>query len=273
MSLDWLHLGIPYGWLVVPLAITIISAVAQVVAKLRALKVLNELRADLDVARLRHRSLLTEYFLRQHFLCRQLELAPPDRPASTLPPRAGAEEGGKSRWSRWLLDKLPWRKPKTTLTEGSTGSARAIVGRHSLSVGSSLVWRTAGANIMRAAQPLGVRVIQPVGSRVITVAPRLFTLGGGAASTGGSVAAGTAARAVIGAVSVVGWVIGPALAGWTVYSELRKIKKARRELAILLGQQDRELAGFRVKNRRLEAQYAKSLETPVGRRELVPTAG
>ena len=51
MSLEWLHLGIPYGWLVVPLAITVISAVAQVIAKLRARKVLNDLRDDLEAAR------------------------------------------------------------------------------------------------------------------------------------------------------------------------------------------------------------------------------
>ena len=262
MSLDWLHLGIPYGWLVVPLAITVISAVAQVLAKLQARKVLNELRADLDRARSHHRYLMTECFLRQHYLCRQLELVPPDRPPSTWPPRTGEEGDGKSRWSRWLLQKLPWRKPKTTLTEGSTGSARAIVGRHSFSVGSSLVWRTTGSNIMRVAQPLG--------SRAAAVAPRLVTLGGGgAASTGGALAASTAVRAVIGAVSVVGWVVGPALAGWTVFSELRKIRRARRDLNALLSQQYRELAAFRARSRRLEAQYVEFLQTPADEREMV----
>lgn len=267
MSLEWLHLGIPYGWLVVPLAITVISAVAQVIAKLQARKVLNELRADLDAARSRHRNLLTEYFLRQHFLCRQLELAPPERPASTLPPREGAEEE-KPRRLRWLLAKLPWRKPKITLTEGSTGSARAIVGRHSFSVGSSVVWRTTGANIMRVAQPVGARIIQPVGSRAVTIAPRLVTLGGGAASTGGSLAAGTAVRAVIGAVSVVGWVVGPALAGWTVFSELRKIRKARRDLAVLLAEQEIEMDAFITRNRELEQSYARREVEPAAEKEL-----
>lgn len=253
MSQDWLNLGIPYGWLALPLGITTISAVAQVVAKLRARKVLNELRADLESARLRHRRLLTEYFLRQQFLCRQLQISAPERPASTyplMPDEAAEEETLKSR----LLKKVHWRRPKTTLTQGSTGSARVIVGRHSLSVGWSFIWRTTGSNIVRVAQPLG--------SRVATFAPRLITFGGGAASTGGSLAASTAVRAVIGAVSVVGWVIGPALAAWTVFSEARKIGKARQDLRILLYQQDAELAAFRVRNRRLEAQYAES--TPAG---------
>lgn len=260
MSLDWLNLGIPYGWLALPLGITLISAVAQVVAKLRARKVLNQLRADLESARMRHRRLLTEYFLRQQFLCRQLQLSPPDRPASTFPQQpveAGEEDTPRSR----LLKKIHWRKPRTTLTQGSTGSARVIVGRHSLSVGWSFIWRTTGSNIMRVAQPLG--------SRAATFAPRLVTFGGGAASTGGSLAASTAVRAVVGAVSVVGWVIGPALAAWTVFSEARKIRKARQELRILLYQQDLELAAFRVRNRRFEAQYAESTQADSEEKNLV----
>ena len=263
MSLDWLNLGIPYGWLAVPVAITIISAVAQAVAKLRARKVLNELRAALESARSHHRRLLTEYFLRQHFLCRQLQLQPPERPASTYPPVAVEQVEEKTIRAR-LLKALPWRKPRTTLTEGSTGSARAIVGRHSVSVGYSLVWRTSGSSIIRIAQPLG--------SRAVSLAPRLVTVGGGAASTGGSLAASTAARAVIGTVSVVGWVIGPALAAWTVVSELRKISRARRDLRILRAQEDMELAGFRVRNRRLEARYREAMEAQVEERSLVGSA-
>lgn len=260
MSLEWLNLGIPYGWLAVPLGITTVSAVAQVVAKLRARKILNGLRADLESARMRHRRLLTEYFLRQQFLCRQLQISPPDRPASSypqLPVEEGEDETLKSR----LLKKVHWRRPKTTLTQGSTGSAKVIVGRHSLSVGWSFVWRTTGSNIMRVAQPLG--------SRAATFAPRLITFGGGAASTGGSLAASTAVRAVIGAVSVVGWVIGPALAAWTVFSEARKIGKARQDLRILLYRQDSELASFRVRNRRLEAQFTELTRVDSEEKDLV----
>ena len=209
---------------------------------------------------MRHRRLLTEYFLRQQFLCRQLQVSPPDYPASLLPLQA-VEEGEQETLKSRLVKKVHWRRPRTTLTQGSTGSARVIVGRHSLSVGWSFVWRTTGSNI--------IRVVQPVGSRVATFAPRLVTFGGGAASTGGSLAASTAVRAVIGAVSVVGWVIGPALAAWTVFSEARKIGKARQDLRILLYQQDSELAAFRVRNRRLEAQYAESTQAGSKEKDLV----
>ena len=256
----------PLPLLLVPIAVTVGSAAVQAVGKLRARKELNSLRAQLADAQARHRRLLTEYFLRHHFLCRQLGLEPPDRPASLLPPESAETDGSvrKPLWRRVIP-----LKPKTTLTQGSTGSASQIVGRHSFSVFTSVVWRTSSTSIMRVAQPLGTRLIQPVGSRLVTIAPRFVSLGGGAASTGGSLAASTAARTVIASFTVIGIVIGPAVAVWTIASEVRKIKQARRELVRLLAQQDMELASYRVKNRRLEAQYAETLLTPVDERELV----
>jgi hypothetical protein len=248
----------PLPLLLVPIAVTVGSAAVQAAGKLRARKELNSLRAQLSDAQTRHRRLLIEYYLRQHFLCRQLVLEPPDRPVSLLPPEPDnpEDEGRKPLWRRVIP-----LKPKTTLTQGSTGSAREIVGRHSFSASTSVIWRTSSASILR--------VVQPFGSRLVTIAPRFVTLGGGAASTVGSIAASTAVRTIIASVSVVGIVIGPAVAAWTIASEVRKIKQARRELARLLAQQDMELASFRVKNRRLEAQYAETLQATVDERELV----
>ena len=256
----------PLPFLVIPIAVTVGSAAVQAVGKLRARKDLNSLRAQLTDARARHRYLLTEYYLRHHFLCRQLEIEPPDKPESLLPPEPDSAENERRRplWRRVIP-----LKSKTTLTQGSTGSARQIVGRHSFSAATSVVWKTSSANILRVVEPVGTRLIQPVGSRLITIAPRFVTLGGGAASTGGSLAASTAARTVIASVSVVGIAIGPAVAIWTIASETRKVKQARQELTILLAHQDRELAGFRVKNRRLEAQYAETLQATTEERELV----
>lgn len=256
----------PLPLLLVPIAVTVGSAAAQAVGKLRARKELNSLRAQLADAQARHRSLLTEYYLRHHFLCRQLGLEPPGRSESLAPPEPAyeAETVRKSLWRKVV----PLR-PKTTLTQGSTGSAKQIVGRHSFSAVSGVIWKTSSANILRVVQPVGARVIQPVATRLITIAPRFAGLGGGAASTGGSLAASTAARTVIASVSVVGIVIGPAVAVWTITSEVRKIKQARRELARLLARQDMELASFRVRNRRLEAQYAETLQATAQDRELV----
>ena len=256
----------PLPLLLVPIAVTVGSAAVQAVGKLRARKELNSLRAQLADAQARHRHLLTEYYLRQHFLCRQLYLEPPQKPESLLPPQPddGTDVARKPLWRKVIP-----LKPKTTLTQGSTGSASQIVGRHSFSVVTSVIWRTSSANILRVVQPVGARIIQPVGSRLVTIAPRFIGLGGGAASTGGSLAASTAARTVIASFSVIGIVIGPAVAAWTIASEVRKIKRARHELARLLARQDLELAGFRVRNRRLEAQFAESLQSPVDERELV----
>ena len=255
----------PLPLLLVPIAVTVGSAAAQAVGKLRARKELNSLRAQLADAQARHRRLLTEYYLRHHFLCRQLGLEPPDRPVSLLPPEPDDLE---DKASKPLWRKVVPLKPKATLTQGSTGSAGQIVGRHSFSAATSVIWRTSSANILRIVQPVGARLIQPVGSRLVTVAPRFVSFGGGAASTGGTLAASTAARTVIASVSVVGIVIGPAVAVWTIASEVQKIKRARRELARLLALQDMELASFRVKNRRMEAQYAETLQAAAEEREL-----
>ena len=259
----------PLPLLLVPIAVTVGSAAAQAVGKLRSRKELNSLRAQLTDAQARHRCLLTEYYLRQHFLCRQLGLDPPEKPESLLPPApvVEAEEEPVPRWRKFLR-----RKPTTTLTQGSTGSAGHIVGRHSFSAISGVIWKTSSTNIIRIVQPVGARIIQPVGTRLVTIAPRFATLGGGAASTGGSLAASNAARLAISSFTVVGIVIGPAVAAWSVTNEIRKIKRARRELALVLAQQDMEMARFRVRNRRLEAQYAETTQPAAEEKALVAAA-
>lgn len=260
----------PLPLLLIPIAVTVGSAAAQAVGKLKGRKELNDLRAQLAAARQRHRHLLREYYLRQDFLCRQLGLEPPEIPAALLPshtPDAEEEWAAQPRWRRLLR-----RKPRTTLTQGSTGSAKQIVGRHSASVVTSVIWRTTSASVIRVVEPVGVRVIQPVGARLITIAPRFVTLGGGATSSSGSILAGTTARFAFVGLAGFGLLIGPALAAWTVTSEVRKIKKARRDLRILLAQQDMEMAGFRVRNRRLEARYREALEAPIEERELAGSA-
>ena len=265
--LNWNDFVMPLPLLLIPIAVTVGSAGVQAVGKLRSRKELNSLRAQLADAQARHRHLLTEYYLRQHFLCRQLGLEPPAKPESLLPPQPadeGEENTSQPRWRRVLR-----RKPQATLTQGSTGSAKHIVGRHSASVATSVVWKTTSANILRIVQPVGTRLIQPVGSRLVTIAPRFATVGGGAASTGGSIAGSSAARIAIGSFTVVGIVIGPAIAAWTVTSEIRKIRKARRDLRNMLSQQDRELAGFRVRGRRLEALYAEATDLKEEPRALV----
>ena len=256
----------PLPLLAIPIAVTVGSAAAQMAGKLKSRKELNDLRARLASARERHRHLLTEYYLRQHYLCRQLGLEPPEKPASLLPPEPVEENVEEIRQPRWK--KVIRRKEKTTLTQGSTGSARVIVGRHSFSAVSGVVWKTTSASIMRVVEPVGLRVIQPVGARIVPYAPRLLTLGGGASSTGGSVAASTAARATLAGISGVGLLLGPAIAAWTIASEIRKIKKARRDLTVLLANQDMELAGFRVRNRRLEAWHAQESQKEAEVREL-----
>ena len=256
----------PLPLLAIPIAITVGSAAAQMAGKLKSRKELNDLRARLARAKESHRHLVTEYYLRQRYLCRQLGMEPPEKPSSLLPPEPVEESVEATRQPRWK--RIIRRKEKATLTQGSTGSARDIIGRHSFSAVSGVIWKTTSASILRVVQPVGLRLIQPVGARIVPYAPRLLMLGGGASSTGGSVAASTAARATLFGISGVGLLLGPAIAAWTVVSEMRRIKKARRDLRILLANQDMEMAGFRVRNRRLESLYAQESAKEAEVREL-----
>ena len=250
-----------WSLLTLSIALTLISAAVQVAGKLYARKQINRLRAQLAEARQRHRCLMVEYYLRQHFLCRALGLELPAKPAALRSEEEVAEEAQPSRWHRLLR-----RKPQTTLTQGSTGSARFIVGRHSFSVVSSIIWRNISPSVMRVVQPVGLRLIEPFAARTAVLAPRLAMLGGGGATTTGSIFASTAARFALSGIAIVGIVLGPTLAAWTVFSELRKVRKAKLELHTLLAEQEAELTATTARNRELEARWA-------GAREAVSVAG
>ena len=61
-------------------------------------------------------------------------------------------------------------------------------------------------------------------------------------------------RFALGAISIVGLVIGPALTGWAVYRELRKVRSARREHAETLAQFNADLEAMICRTAELEAQ-------------------
>ncbi len=248
----------PLPLLLIPLAVTAGSAVAQIAGKLRARHQLNQLRSELAEARQRHRCLMVEYYLRQDFLCRQLGLERPPRPAPLLPPpEADAAEPASrfSRLRRFIIRRI--RPPKTTLTQGSIGSARFIVGRHSASVVSSIIWRNFSSSAMGAARTMGLRLFQPVGSRLLTLAPRLTMFGGGTTAAGGSIFASTVARVALSSISVAGIILGPALAAWSIWCEMRKVRRARQELQDLLAEAEAELTVMVRRNRELEAQWTE----------------
>ena len=80
--------------------------------------------------------------------------------------------------------------------------------------------------------------------------PRFAAFGG----TGGSIAASTGLRFALGAFNIVGIIVGPALAAWSITQEIRNVRKAHRELDATRMQRQDELARYTARTRQLERQ-------------------
>ena len=168
----------------------------------------------------------------------------PELPTALREPEpAEATETPVPRWRRLL------KPQKRTLADGSPHTRSGIIGRHAASFAAGTVWRTVSAPVMNVAQP--------VAARILTFAPRLAATG--AASS--SIVASTALRFALSAVSVVGLVLGPALAALSIFREVQKVRKARRELDATRIQLQEELAQYAAQTHQLE-QQAATMPTP-----------
>lgn len=233
----------PLPALLIPLAVAGGSAVAQAVAKLRTHGRLNALRAELEQLESDHRDKMRRHHDRQVELCRELGQPEPELPAVLREAKAPetADPPGP-RWRRLL------RRRDPGLAEGSTRSRSGIIGRHGASFAAGAVWRTLSEPVLN--------VIRPVGTRLLTFAPRFASAGG----AGGSIVASTGLRFAVGAVSVVGIILGPVLALWSIFTEIRNVRRARRELETTRLQREAELADYAGHTRRLQQQAAATLQ-------------
>ena len=229
----------PLPLLVIPIALAGGCAAIQAACKVRAHRKLTQLHQALDAARQEHVRLMECHYERQLELCAELGLPEPPLPAA-LEPQPEPEPVNSLRSK--VKSRLPFRKKAALLDRRPGGSSATIVGRHGAGFAASTVWKTSSGPI--------TRIVQPIAARTVTFMPN-FTSAGGAA---GSVAVSTGLRFALTSVSVMGIVIGPALAAWCVYSEYRKVKKARTELAVALDAFQVELDDMSRRTAELEAQ-------------------
>lgn len=206
-----------------------ICAVIQAVVKVRAHRQLTRLHRELDQARQEHIEAMQAQYQRQCQLCVDLGLPEPPLP-DVLQPQPEADATARRRFR--IPVSLPFRNKQPLLHRAPRGSSAFIVGRYGASFAASTVWKTSSGNILRLLTPVTSRLLA-FGPRVAGFAPRFAAAGGGAT---GSIAAGTGVRFALGAISIVGLVIGPALTAWAVYRELRKVRRAREEQAETLAQ-------------------------------------
>ena len=230
----------PLPFFVIPLAVAGGSAVAQAVAKLRSHARLNQLRAELEELESRHRVDMRLQYERQIELCSQLDLPEPELPLVLKEPQEVVEEERQEPLWRRLL-----KRRERTLADGSPHSRAGIIGRHGASFAAGAIWRVWSAVILN-----WVRPIIAFFPRLATILPRFAAFGG----TGGSIAASTSVRFALGAFNIVGIIVGPLLAGWAIFQEVRNVRRARHELEETRSERERELHRYSARTRQLERQ-------------------
>lgn len=230
----------PLPFFVIPLAVAGGSAAAQAVAKLKSHALLNQLRAELEELESRHRDEMGQQYQRQIELCRQLDLPEPELPLVLKEPQEVVEEERQELLWRRLL-----KRRERTVADGSPHSRVGIIGRHGASFAAGAVWRVWSAVILNWIRPITAFL-----PRVAAILPRFAALGG----TGGSIAASTGLRFALGAFNIIGIIVGPLLAAWAIFQEVRNVRKARHELEETRIERQRELHRYSARTRQLERQ-------------------
>ena len=237
----------PLPFLVIPLAVAGGSAVVQAVAKLKSHARLNALRAELEEVESHHRDEMRQQYERQVALCRQLDIEEPELPTILREPEdADAVEEDTPRWRRLLI------RRERTLADGSPHSKLSIIGRHGGGFAAGAIWRVWSATILNVVRPLSTRLLTLL-PKVATILPRFAAFGG----TGGSIAASTGLRFALGAFNIVGIIVGPLLAGWAIFQEIRNVRRAKQELEETRLQRQEELYRYTARTRQLERQLAE----------------
>ena len=239
----------PLPLLLIPLAVAGGSTLAQVLAKLRAHSRLNRLKDELEQVESHHREEMARHHSRQVELCQILGLREPELPEVLQPSQPQENiEADIPRWRRFLNERV-LRRRRHTVAQGSPHSRFGIVGRHGASFLAGAIWRTMSGPIMN--------FVRPLLGRVLSILPRFAAVGG----TGGGLAASTGVRFAVGAVSVVGLILGPALAAVAITREIKRVNHAKRELKATKVRLQRELARSASRTRVLERQ-AESASSP-----------
>jgi len=222
-----------------------ICAVIQAVVKVRAHRQLTRLHRELDLARQGHIEAMQVQHERQRRLCADLGLPEPPLPEILqLQPEPGTATKRRFR----IPVRLPFGNKQSLLQQAPRGSSAFIVGRYGASFAASTVWKTSSGNILR--------LLSPITSRFLAFAPRAAGFAATGGGTTGSIAASTGVRFALGAISIVGLVIGPLLTAWAVYRELRKVRAARVEHAETLSQFNANLEAMTRRTAELEAQLS-----------------
>ena len=250
--------------LAIPIALTILSAIAQLAGRLYATRKIRAAQNALQRRREQHAYAIARQQRRQNAARRRIAAlgsgsgsdhalppalagyAPriwlPDRPDGGILRRlfrrivlrsGGIDEHIPSQ-KRIILPKVASTVASIAYKTNSPALMRILMPalRPALAFGAetaAAAGRTLQLMASRAAQLVTAAV--PQTGRAATVVPRLTTTAGGAAGAEAAAGAGILARLAVTGIAVIGYLIGPALAALSIYLDLRKVRRARRELA------------------------------------------
>ena len=242
----------PLPALLIPLAIAGGSAVAQAAAKLRSHERLNALRAELQELESRHQEEILPLYEQQVHLCHRLRVPEPEYPASLLESEALPEP--PPLWRRIL------RRQKRTVADGSPDSRASIIGRQGAGFAAGTIWKVWSAAILN--------LVRPMGARLLT----LFPGAAPAVGTTSSLVFGISLRFALGIVSIAAFVVGPLLLAFAIVREVRKVRKARRELDSIRKRRHEELTTYMSRTRLLQRNVRMRAYTSCRVRHRVPCA-
>ena len=254
--------------LAIPIALTILSAIAQLAGRLYATRKIRAAQNALQRRREQHAYAIAQQERRQDAARRRIaalgsDHAPtpalagyapriwlPDRPDGgflrrlfrRLVLRSGGIDENTPSQKRIILPKVASTVASIAYKTNSPALMRILMPilRPALAFGSetaAAAGRTLQLMASRAAQLVTAAV--PQTGRAATVVPRLTTTAGGAAGAEAAAGAGILARLAVTGIAVIGYLIGPALAALSIYLDLRKVRRARRELAAASAQMDK----------------------------------
>ena len=249
--------------LAIPIALTILSAIAQLAGRLYATRKIRAAQDALQRRRIRHACAIARHQRRQHAARRRIAAHGCDHaltPAlADYAPRIWLPDRPDGSLLRRLFRRIILRSGG--IDERIPSQKRIILPKVA-STAASIVYKTNSPALMRLLMPAlrpalafgsetaaaAGRAIQLVLSRAVqfltaasaetgaaaTVAPRLAAAGGSLGAGGGILA-----RIAVAGIAVIGYLIGPALAAVSIYLDLRKVRRARRELAAASAQMDK----------------------------------
>ena len=235
----------PLPALILPLSITAASAIAQLGGKLQARRKIQEAQRHLESRQRQHTETIAELRRRQSAAKARAISGSVAIPAALLrsEPRIYAPPAADTgRWPAFLSF-LRFGKP---VLGSKVQSRKRIIAPKVFSTTASIVHKANPAIAGRLTQfVIGAMPEISALAEFSAVAGKMASVGGKAASVGGKATllggrtAGAAAigpGAVVGRVAlvgftVVGYIISPLLAGLSIYLDVRRVRKARRELA------------------------------------------